>query len=303
MLTDATPACHFQPSKRFSRFFAPNCRSQTQCLSIADKLSICQQVTNAMTYLHDKDIVHGRLTSVNIYIEANQRVKISLIDNDEQPIASCSSQNASRRQDGLALNLPTLTYLSPELVKTLEICRPSGAAADHGCKIGASGQRPAEKGLPGDIQVQIDLSLLTKQADIYSFGTLLFELFQEQFPFATDEHNGTTRINSPKRSPSPTLSTNKLFDTLCLAYHSPTNRNALFSPHSLQGPFSPTPDKHWNGNIKSSASELIFQIGSGQIDNRNRHRNKCPALVDHIISACWSAEASRRPNFKQIRFD
>lgn len=258
-----------------------------------------------MTYLHDKNIVHGRLTSVNIYIETNQRVKISLIDNDERPIANCDS---SWPADGhkVAFNLPTLTYLSPELVRTIKVERApavSLAKSNTGGRVKRLTRRDHQ--ISGDSRVQIDSSLLTEQADIYSFGTLLYELFEERFPFALDDDN-TTQTVSPKRSPSPTLSTTKLFDTLCLANHSPTTRSSLFSPHQLQGqstPLGTTMDRHWNGNIKSSASELIFQIGSGQISNRNQHRNKCPALVDHIISACWSAEPSCRPNFKQIRLE
>lgn len=159
-----------------------------------------------MAYLHDRNIVHGKLTSVNIYIELNQRVKISLIDNDEKAIATttdCGSVN---------FNPSSLTYLSPELIKT----------------VGKTG---------------FELGNLTKKSDIFSFGTLLFEIFEEKFPF--------------------------------ISY----------------------------GNINCSASEIIYQIGSGQIIEKNlRDISKHSALVEFIISACWSTDPRLRPHFKQLSF-
>lgn len=170
-------------------------------------MDVCQQVTNAMTYLHDKNIVHGKLTSVNIYLELNQRVKISLIDNSTD------------------FNLTSLTYLGPELIKTI--------------KVSDENQCDSTK----LTHLQVDTHQITRKSDIFSFGTLLFELYEEKFPFSG-----------------------------------------------------------WNGNIKTSVHEIIFQIGSGLTEKKNLEPNthKCPILVKEIISACWSADPHERPSFKQL---
>lgn len=182
------------------------------------KLNICQQIRDAMTYLHGKNIVHGRLTSVNIYIEPNQCVKISLIDHDEQPIASINSAH----DDKVEFNASALNYLSPELIRTLRVIpRPPVSGS------GTSGQTKA--------LVQINTDHLTKKSDIFSFGTIVYEMFHEQLPY-----RGV------------------------------------------------------------SAAEVIYRIGSGQLRDA---ANGCPALVQQTISACWSANAEERPDFKHLRFD
>lgn len=235
-----------------------------------------------MTYLHDKNIVHGRLTSINIYIELNQRVKISLIDNDEQSIATTFKAPVSHQtgaaRSSVSFNLPALTYLSPEIIKTIKI-REHKKKYINNC----DNDHQTE-----EAQVRIDTSRLTKKSDVFSFGTLLFELFQERFPFS--EMDSPNEINSER-----TISYNPF-----LAYAS----HSLLTPTTArQSPFVTTTKKNWNGNIRTSASELIFQIGSGQIEKRNQTKSKkCPALVDYIISACWSSEPSCRPQFKQLAF-
>lgn len=242
-----------------------------------------------MTYLHDKNIVHGKLTSANIYIELNQRVKISLIDNDEQQlVATASAANNSCHLDhvspcagpfncssAISFNLPALTYLSPELVRTIEI----GDAKKTG-----NGQH-----------VEMDTRELTKKSDVFSFGTLLFELFEERFPFSRNSHS--ERINDLTAAFSP-MSNGRHFAG------SPLFTPSLLSTmHRQQSPFVTLTKIGWNGNIKTSASELIYHIGSGQINHRNKVRPKCPALVDLVIEACWALEPQKRPSFKQISFE
>lgn len=118
-----------------------------------------------MTYLHDRNIVHGRLTSVNIYLEFNQRVKISLIDNDENPMVSKKVRN-KYNQGQLDFNFNSLTYLSPELIRTIRVVEDN---------LRCDTTEPTH--------VQIDTKQITKKSDIFSFGTLLFELFEERYPF------------------------------------------------------------------------------------------------------------------------
>lgn len=71
-------------------------------LTSAGKLSILRQVANAMSYLHCKGIVHGRLSAHNIFLEST--VKVSLLD--------------------YTPNLLNLQYLSPELIKTYDTTLP-----------------------------------------------------------------------------------------------------------------------------------------------------------------------------------
>lgn len=337
-----------------------------------------------MTYLHGKNIVHGRLTSANVYIEPNERVKISLIDTDERQMAlgcvcggpsackvvadelrlkesqegqagnseanefvvansgaafatTTNNNNTRARQEPLAasLNLTTLTYLSPELIRTIRLVPPSvpavGETADPcDCNDPQSHQHRAE--------VQMDTSLLTKEADVFSFGTLLFELFQERFPFAEVAKSAPVRSprdeflfgqnlsakSAPKLSPrgpnGPIRS--PLFHSLCLDTPPATPRSGGYiTPHHqmslgrvgqpLPAVIMPSPARGMplsNGNIRASASELIYQIGSGQIAQRNHlvkvsNENECPALVERIISLCWSSRPHERPAFKQLRFD
>lgn len=224
-------------------------------LNQAAKLNICQQVMNAMTYLHDKNIVHGKLNSVNIYIELNQRVKISLIDDDDRAIAK-PVETKQNLINSVEFNLPALTYLSPELIKTLSVVD----ATKSGCD---------KKIIPA--HVQFDTNQLTKASDIFSFGTLLFELFEERFPFAQVQDQDAR--NSLKLS---------ILNLLKLSTSTQTQ---------------------WNGNIKASANQLIYQIGSGQIECKNlRSLDKISTsspLVE-LIEKCWSQDPLMRPQFKQL---
>ena len=68
-------------------------------LTSAGKLSILRQTANAMSYLHCKGIVHGRLSAHNIFLEST--VKVSLLD--------------------YAPNLLNLQYLAPELIQTYSL--------------------------------------------------------------------------------------------------------------------------------------------------------------------------------------
>lgn len=204
-----------------------------------------------MAYLHDKDIVHGKLSSVNIYLETKtNRVKISLIDNSETSLAD--------EQSG-KLNLPALTYLSPELVRTIEV----------------SEQECDNKTDSKQRQVSLDTSRLTKEADVFSFGTLLFEIFEERFPFSHNKQDAFLMTKS-----TPLLTT---------------------SPFDLELP------SNWQGNIKYSASELIYSIGSGQIGllNLSELDNSISSntrVVQLLIDACWSPTTADRPQFKQLCF-
>lgn len=326
------------------------------------KLNICQQVTNAMTYLHNKNIVHGKLTSVNIYIEQNQRVKISLIDNDEQglivpnlkqvdPQSSTSSAEDGCTELGASFNRAALAYLSPELVKSIRLT----TRKDFGDDLCSGNQAQNEQRKRcNETVVDIDTSRLTKAADIYSFGTLMFELFTEQYPFS--EHtctnsalqSPTAATSSAQRSmtstpdsgcrtgslqsqmqsmPLPFVATpvksstlpGRVFfdDTMIVSDKTAqfTQQSPLLNQSPLQSCLRQYQSQHTynnctqiNSTIKASACELIYQIGSGLIgaknlQNKSAHsQSYIPALVKNYISSCWSYEAEKRPQFKDLSF-
>lgn len=320
------------------------------------KLNICQQVTNAMTYLHNKNIVHGKLTSVNIYIEQNQRVKISLIDNDENGLIVCNNQLENQQtstqtdtnqitQLNASFNRAALTYLSPELVRSIRLTTRTEAKVRND-----SIEPDAKRKRCNETVVDIDSSRLTKAADIYSFGTLMFELFAEQYPFSNvDEHTcsklalpspTTTTQRSMTSTPdsgyrsnsqhervqatpfpfaatpirSSSLSGRVFFDDTMIASDNVAQLTQL-SPRSSFSPRHPCLRPHHNyycnktsNTIEASAAELIYRIGSGQIEaknlpnNNNNPQGHIPALVEKLIASCWSYKPEGRPEFKELSF-
>lgn len=133
-----------------------------------------------MAYLHDKNIVHGRLTTTNIYIEPNHNVKISLIDEHKSPLlmTETNSQSTSidnnQIQPAIIADIRSLTYLSPELIRTIEITRECDKDFNSG-----SGCR-------------MNLDKLGKFSDVFAFGTILYELFEEKIPFANGRKTTTS---------------------------------------------------------------------------------------------------------------
>lgn len=236
-------------------------------LSTSDKLNICQQVSQAMAYLHERNIVHGKLTSVNIYIEPNRSVKISLIDNETCALVAdaatahnthnpCEPTEQRRRSNcaGAHFNLPALTYLSPELITSIAVC-------EHA-------------------QPRMDISRLSKMSDMFAFGTLLYELFEQRFPFGDACDDGTCCSDAPLDWPHP------------LGFARRAN----------------SAKSRCTGNIKLSASELIYQIGSGQMHRNLQHtaapqRGTAHEYVREVIASCWNTNPQLRPQFKHLKFE
>ena len=81
--------------------------SRGQSLSTRNKFSILTQVANAFSYLHAKNIIHGRLSDHNIFLE--KKVMVSILD--------------------YAPTQPNLQFYAPEIGRLLTLdnlcCNPS----------------------------------------------------------------------------------------------------------------------------------------------------------------------------------
>lgn len=231
-----------------------------------------------MTYLHDKEIVHGKLTTTNIYIEPNMQVKISLIDEHEMPLMmnSCDNDELLPVKSGFArFDVASLTYLSPELIKTITI-GDNRRRNNHNNNNIQNGIQHNE--LPSTTYCHLDTSKLTRMSDVFAFGTILFELFEEKSPFSSECH---TTMRGPIR-----------------------NENHIDDEQQEQNIYGET--------LISSAAQIIYQIGSGKIADFNLKKSAesrpAKAITDinerisNLIAACWSCQISSRPLFKQLHF-
>lgn len=107
---------------------------------------IAQQICQGMGYLHARGISHKNLRTKNIFLE-NGKVIIT----DFGLFSSIKLQYCDL---GLGIPYGWLCYLSPELIRSL------------------TPYKPTEEILP-----------FTKASDIYSFGTVWYELLCSEFPF------------------------------------------------------------------------------------------------------------------------
>ncbi|KAK7081011.1 hypothetical protein SK128_003782, partial [Halocaridina rubra] len=129
------------------------------------RVNIARQVAQAMSYLHSRGIIHGRLNSRNVFLEA--KIKLSLLDH-----SMAESGPTGEHTGCLAQGL--LTYLPPEMMRTVEISPP---------------------------QVTV-VAPATQQSDVYMYGTLLYELFAEASPFATQNPHAVIYQVGTGRRPS-----------------------------------------------------------------------------------------------------
>ncbi|XP_022664630.1 kinase suppressor of Ras 1-like isoform X2 [Varroa jacobsoni] len=124
-------------------------------LNVDEKLSVARQVAQGMGYLHAKGIVHGKLNTSNVLLE-KRRAKICLLDQ------SFGEVDKVREGYGCLLK-DTVAFWAPELVKKIHI---------NGAKV--SVRHP-----------------FTRAADVYAFGSFLFELFTGQQPFEGESIEAT----------------------------------------------------------------------------------------------------------------
>lgn len=107
--------------------------------------SIAQQISNGMSYLHAKEIVHKDLTTKNIFLE-NHKVVITDF--------GLFSAKKLRCNNGLHIPNNWLCYLAPELIRSLKQTK----------------------------KVHDELKF-SKATDVYAFGTVWYEILSGEFPF------------------------------------------------------------------------------------------------------------------------
>ncbi|XP_068207353.1 kinase suppressor of Ras 2-like [Palaemon carinicauda] len=129
------------------------------------RVNIARQVAQAMSYLHSRGIIHGRLNSRNVFLEA--KIKLSLLDH-----SMAESGPTGKHTGCLAQGL--LTYLPPEMMRTVQVSPP---------------------------QVTV-VAPPTQQSDVYMYGTLLYELFAEASPFASQHPHAVIFQVGTGRRPS-----------------------------------------------------------------------------------------------------
>jgi len=134
-------------SKGMSLFARLHLRNDRFSFSVI--ISIAQQICQAMSYLHDREIIHTDIRTKNIFYEKG---KVMVSDVGLFNITKLCYGN----RKGDALNVPSnwLCYLAPEIIRRL---KPLNRHQDK---------------LP-----------FSKYSDIYAFGTIWYELLCGEWPF------------------------------------------------------------------------------------------------------------------------
>lgn len=118
--------------------------------------NVVQQISNGMSYLHAKGIVHNDLTTKNIFLEIKLSPKNILLHKVVITDFGLFSARKIRinNNNGLHIPLNWLCYLAPELIR----------------------------GLKQTKKVHEELQF-SKASDVYAFGTVWYEILSGEFPF------------------------------------------------------------------------------------------------------------------------
>ncbi|KAI3385225.1 hypothetical protein SNEBB_007583 [Seison nebaliae] len=127
-------------------------------LTAVRSLQIALQISQALAYLHSKQITHKNLKSSNVFV---QNYKVLITDYGLFSLSHMMRLNQRRYNHGLSrrkaihLKRGWLTYLAPEIIKQLSI---------------------------NQIDENID-NLFNQSIDVFAFGTILYELLYVDYPY------------------------------------------------------------------------------------------------------------------------
>lgn len=114
--------------------------------SLYSKITIAKQIAQGMSYLHAKGIVLPALTAMNVFLESKVKLCVS---------GYCNRTTRVEREGYASIPQGHLTYLAPELMRTL---------TRKGCVLFPEGDN-------------------TEWSNVYSFSTILYEIFASKWPF------------------------------------------------------------------------------------------------------------------------
>ncbi|XP_028411318.1 kinase suppressor of Ras 2-like [Dendronephthya gigantea] len=117
--------------------------------SMATRLNIMLQVAQGMSYLHAKCITVPCLRTMNIFLES----KVKLCINDY----TCLHHQV-KREGYSSVPQGHLTYLAPEVISKVNVDLVSGRI--------------------------MDTTIRTRKMDIYAYGTVMYEILTDKWPFA-----------------------------------------------------------------------------------------------------------------------
>lgn len=142
------------------------------------------QLALAVVYIHSKDIVHYDIKPANIFLDESYNVKLG----DFGTSYTCKGPNDN--QDLLATDRSTFLYMAPEL----------------------SAQHWMQNSLNDAAQINLPVTTLRKQADMYSLGMTLLELWF--LPSSTDNLSDLRILVQNKQLPSEFTNTHPNVTTL-----------------------------------------------------------------------------------------
>ncbi|EFO63774.1 Kinase, PEK [Giardia lamblia P15] len=128
----------------------PLCPSLAQGLTLTELLwRMTAQLASAVAYIHSKDIIHYDIKPANVFLDESYNIKLG----DFGTSYTCKGPNDN--QDLFASDRSTLFYMAPEL----------------------SAQHWMQSSLNDAAQSNLSVTALRKQADMYSLGITLLELW------------------------------------------------------------------------------------------------------------------------------
>ncbi|KAI2808314.1 3-dehydrosphinganine reductase [Blomia tropicalis] len=193
--------------------------------------SIIKQIRQGISYLHGRNIVHTNLSSQNVFYE-NAHVKSRIILTDFGGIASRFS-NLFTFGDGLPITRKNLLYLPPEIIRQLKSSS------------------------------QLELLPFTFASDIYSFGTILYELLFVKWPF--ENQSMATIIwqaGNGVKSPMPSITIPSEYkDLVSMCWNNDPNARPELG-HTMRKLIKQLPivESHRYTQIYSSQSSLLLSV-------------------------------------------